>query len=127
MHAGWRPAEGGPECGSGCVVIVEANVAAGDKLGESLQARVDDPLANSAATEIFGDGQVGEVTSSTVVATQNGANDLRIQNRHLAEARVSLEVILDLFAAVGWFVKSDAVRCFPKIADFFIVFNLHRP
>lgn len=127
MHAGWRPAEGGPEFGSGCVVIVEANVAAGDKLGESLQARVDDPLADPASSENFGDGQVGEVASSSVVATQNGANDLRIQNRHLAEARVSLEIILDLFAAVGRFVKPDAVRCFPKIADFFIVFNLHRP
>ena len=92
-----------------------------------MQARVDDPLADSAAAEIFGDGQVGEVASSTVVATQNGANDLRIQDRDLTEARVSLEIVLDLFAAVGRFVKPDAVRCFPKIADFFIVFNLHRP
>lgn len=127
MHAGWRPAEGGPEFRSGYVVVVKANVATRDKLGESLQARADDPLSDPAPSEILGNGQVGEVTSSTVVPTQNGANDLRIQNGHLGEVRISLEIILDLFAAVGRFVKPDAVCCFPKIADFFIVFNLHRP
>lgn len=53
MHAGWRPAEGGPEIRSGCVVIVEANVAARDELGKSLQALADDPFADPASSEIF--------------------------------------------------------------------------
>lgn len=127
VHPGWRPAEGGPEFGSGCVVVVEANVAARDELGQPLQTLVDDSFSDSAPPEVFSDGKVREVASSSVVATQDGADNLRIQNSNLTEARVSLEVTLDLLATVGRFMKADAVGRFPQIADLVVVFDLHWP
>lgn len=126
MNSGWRPAERGPEFRFGFVVVVKENVAASDELGQLLQTLADDPFAGSAASEKYGAGNVPEIASSSVVATQYGSDDLRIQNGNLTNARVSLENILGLLAVVGRFVNFDAVRRFPKIADLVVVFNLHQ-
>jgi hypothetical protein len=115
-------AETEPELAAVVVVVEEEDVALGDAGGAELGEAAFDERGAEAVAAVFGsDGEVVEVTAATVVAAEDGGDDVTFGIAgEEAHAGVAGEEAFEGLAFVG-FVEAEAVLLAPEGDDGVVV------
>jgi hypothetical protein len=116
-----------PECFSLIVVGIEEDVAFLDaEQAQLTETPFDEGSPNALLTMRWDDGKVVEVSTTTIVATQDGPHDLPILAGNKTEVWVSGQIGGDSFPGVGMAIQANTFGGLPQGHDLVVVLNRHQ-